>query len=116
MQRPDTECTDNSVYLKTCLRWEIDPLSLIEANSKAFISSSESSITSPSSIYYWFGIFKAEKFDSGCGINQLRYNSFSIRLSKDKLRNLDAISAPGGSSIPNALSLASVEVSALIPT
>jgi hypothetical protein len=92
-------------------------MSLVEASLKAFISSSEISIGFSYSIYYWnrrsdkkyhqrhsnnhqvikskfsvddwFGIFREEKFGSGCGINQLRYVSYSIRLSKDKLLNLE---------------------------
>jgi hypothetical protein len=53
MQRPDTECTIDSVYLKTCLWSEINSLNLVEASPKAFITSSESLISFPSSINYW---------------------------------------------------------------
>jgi hypothetical protein len=42
-QRRDTECTPDSVCLKTCLRSEIDLVNPIEASSEAFIASSESS-------------------------------------------------------------------------
>jgi hypothetical protein len=33
MQRPDTECNNDIIYLETCLRSEIDPLSLFEPTS-----------------------------------------------------------------------------------
>jgi hypothetical protein len=52
MQMPDTESTNDSVYLKTCLGSEIDTLNLVEASPKAFITSPESSISFPSSINY----------------------------------------------------------------
>jgi hypothetical protein len=52
-QKPDTECTPDSVYLKTCLRSEIDPSDPIEANPKAFITSLESSFNLSPSIHYW---------------------------------------------------------------
>jgi hypothetical protein len=52
-QKPDTECTPDSVYLKTCLESEIDLLDPIGATSKAFITSSESSFITSPSIHYW---------------------------------------------------------------
>jgi hypothetical protein len=52
-QRPDTECTLDSVCLKTCLKSEIDLLDPIGASSNAFIASSESSFTINPSIHYW---------------------------------------------------------------
>jgi hypothetical protein len=111
-QRPDTECTNDSVYLDTCLGSEIDPLGLVEAESKAFISSLESSTNVPSSIYYWnrsseekfhqggsndhqviestfsvgncFGLYRVEKFGSGWNLQLLKYMIYSCTLSKDK--------------------------------
>jgi hypothetical protein len=116
-QRPDTECTPDLVYLKTCLRSEIDPSNLVVANPKAFITSSESSISFPPSIYYLnrssdveyhqrrsdnyqvveskfyvgecFGSLRVEKFDSGWNVQFLRYFIHSCMLSKDGSRNFE---------------------------
>jgi hypothetical protein len=52
-QKLDTECTPDSVYLKTCLGSEIGPSNLVVAYPKAFIGSSESSISYHPYIYYW---------------------------------------------------------------
>jgi hypothetical protein len=117
MQRSDTECTSDSVYLDTCLGSEIDPLNLVEARLKAFVTSSESSISFSSAIHYWnrssgeeyhqrrsndplviestfsigdwFGIFRAEKLDSDCDVHYLKYMIWSSRLSKDNSRNVE---------------------------
>jgi hypothetical protein len=117
MQKPVTECTFDSVYFKTCLGSEINLMSLVEANRKAFITSSESSINYSSSIHYWnrssganyrhrhsndhqvmesmFGdggklhFYRAENFDSGFGAKQLKFLFLSIGLSKDSSQKLE---------------------------
>jgi hypothetical protein len=116
-QRPDTECTTDSVYLETCLRSEIDPMFLVEASSKAFISCSESSISFPSSIYYWnrssgkyyhhphsndhqiiesifsdgkgIHFYRVENIDSCFHMKQFKYLLLSIRPSKDNGQNME---------------------------
>jgi hypothetical protein len=144
MQRPDIECTPDSVYVKTCLGSEIDPSNRVVANPKAFITSSESSISFPPSIYYWnrssdekhhqrgsnnyqvvesmfcvgdcFGSYRVEIFGSGWNVQFIKYFIHSCKLSKDRLRNLEHHFSIGWPPIPNPVSLGSMEVSILTPT
>jgi hypothetical protein len=116
-QKPDTECTPDSVYLKTCLGSEIGSSDPIEAISKAFIASSESSFNLSPSIHYWnrsfnekyyqprsnsyraveftfcaggcFGSYSLKEFDSGWNARSIMYFIHSCRVNKDCLRNFE---------------------------
>jgi hypothetical protein len=116
-QKPDNDCTPDSVYLKTCLGSEIDPSESIEAYPKAFITNSESSFNLSPSIHYWnrrvdekyyqlrsnsyraveftfcaggcFGSLSLKEFDSGWNTRSFMYFVYSCVVSKDGLRNLE---------------------------
>jgi hypothetical protein len=116
-QKSDTECTPDSVYLKTCFGSEIDPSNSIEAISKAFITSSEISFNLSPSIHYWnrslnkkyyqrhsnsyraveftfcaggsFSFCSLKEFDSGWNARSFMYFIYSCTLSKDGLGNLE---------------------------
>jgi hypothetical protein len=53
IQRYDTESTIDSFYLKTCLKTEIDPMFLAEANLKVFVIGVTTTSRNSSSEIYW---------------------------------------------------------------
>jgi hypothetical protein len=116
-QKCDTECTNDSDCLKTCLSSEIDPLNPIGTSSKAFISSSESSSICSPSIHYWnrsfnekfyqrhsnsfratestfsagcsFGFYVLKEVDSGWNARSFMLFVYSSNYDKDCLQELE---------------------------